>query len=802
MSNGIENVRSKNVMDDPNRMGGTSKESLPKEEPEHPLDSDENVNLLSKINNWYDHEWQIQAPNRYQMMLDCDYYDSMQWTQDEANILMERGQAPLVFNEIKPTIDWMIGTERRARIDYKILPRKNDKEAEIDAENKTQLLKYLSDVNKEPFHRSQVFESSVKAGVGWFEVGIKGDPTEELLYVRNEDWRNIIYDSNSVEMDGDDMRYQFRSRYLDTDIAVAYFPDRKEIIESSAIMGDQISSDENDEEVWYMGTRVTQAGKDYAPVGSNNYQPYSGSSYNFSNRERVRLKECWYKVPVLTRKFSGDGDLDNKVFDKDNEEHIAAIKGDYSLYDKLELQVRCAIYCKAGLLYDGKSPYKHGRLPFVPSWCYRRKRDNAPYGCIRALRDPQDDLNKRHSKAQHILATKGVIMDKGAVDNINTFREEFARPDYIIEKNIGKSIEVNRDVALAAQHVEMMQNDILHIRNAGGVNSENLGRESNVHSGIALQERKESGTVVTTAPFDNLRFAVQIVGEMELSNIEQFYTEQKTIRIIGERGGIKFQDLNKPDGNGNILNDITKNQADFVVSEQDYRSTLRQAMFESLFDIVGKLGAVNPQVALSLLDLVVDMADLPNKDELVARIRKINGQTDPDHEETPQEKQARMQQEAQAQAKQDELEALQLDKLKADVDMTRSQIDTNNSKSLVSKVDAIYSALQAAGTIATIPAAAPIADEILKGSGFVDAITEANQGAIQEASKQLQGNQQEMQNVQMQGNKTTFVQPQNNLPQPAQDNPAVPNMPDPTVNKQTPGTGERAGIETQRIEPL
>ena len=775
MSKGIENVRSKNVMDDPNRMGGTSNELPEPEEPDHQLDSIENINLLAKINNWYEHEWQVQAPNRYQMMLDCDYYDSMQWTEEDANVLMQRGQAPLVFNEIKPTIDWMIGTERRARIDYKILPRKKDKEAADDAENKTQLLKYLSDVNKEPFHRSQVFESSVKAGVGWFEIGVKGDPTEELLYVRNEDWRNIIYDSNGVEMDASDMRYQFRSRYLDTDIAVAYFPDRKEIIESSAVMGDSLTADD-DEEVWYMGTRVTQAGKDYASVGDGHYQPYSGSSYNFSNRERVRLKECWYKVPVLTQKFTGDGDLDNQIFDKDNEEHIEAIKGTYSLYDKLELQVRCAIFCKAGLLYDGKSPYKHGRLPFVPSWCYRRKRDNAPYGAIRALRDPQDDLNKRHSKAQHILATKGVIMDKGAVEDISTFREEFARPDYVIEKAQGKTIEVNRDIALAAQHVEMMQNDILHIRNAGGVNNENLGRQTNTTSGVALQERKESGSVVTTAPFDNLRFAVQIVGEMELSNIEQFYTEQKTVRIVGERGGVKFADLNQPDGQGNILNDITKFQADFVVSEQDYRNTLRQAMFESLFDIIGKLGAVNPQVALNLLDLVVDMADLPNKDELVARIRKINGQTDPDHEETPEEQQARMANEAQAKAKQDELEALQLDKLKADVDMTRSQIDTNNSKSLVSKVDAIYSALQAAGTIATIPAAAPIADEILKGSGFKDAVTQANQDAIQQASQQIQANPQPMQ--------------QAPLPQQA------------TVNQPAAGAGAHAGIETQRIEPL
>ena len=34
-----------------------------------------------------------------------------------------------MFNEVKPTIDWIIGTERRTRVDYKILPREKDDEA-------------------------------------------------------------------------------------------------------------------------------------------------------------------------------------------------------------------------------------------------------------------------------------------------------------------------------------------------------------------------------------------------------------------------------------------------------------------------------------------------------------------------------------------------------------------------------------------------------------------------------------------------------------------------------------------------
>lgn len=747
MSNGITKSYSRSEMDDMNRMGGTVDEAPEIEAPENPLDSVENQELLKKLINWYDHEAEVQAPNRYQMALDCDYYDSMQWSEEEAQALMDRNQAPLVFNEIKPTIDWMIGTERRARIDYKVLPRKKDKEANVDAQNKTELLKYLSDTNKTPFHRSQAFESAIKAGIGWLEVGIKGDPTEELLYTRSEDWRNCLGDSNSVEMDGTDGRYFFRSRWLDEDIAVAYFPNRKEIIAEAVTQGDSLTNNGEDEETWYMGARVTQAGHDYAATGNSRYQNYSGSTYHYSQRRRVRLKECWYKVPVLKQKFTGGSEFDNKQFDSSNSEHVEALKGGYTLYDKLELEVRCAIFCNSGLLFDGKSPYKHGRIPFIPVFCYRRKRDNAPYGAIRTLRDPQDDLNKRRSKAQWIMASNRVIADVGAVDDWNELREEVARPDSIIVKNSGKELRIERDLQLAQQHLDLMESDATHIRNAGGVNNENLGRQSNASSGIALQERKDSGSVVTTAPFDNLRFAVQLEGELEISNIEQFYTEQKTIRILGERGSVQFIDINEPDGQGGMLNDITKFQADFVVSEQDYRSSLRQAMFESLFDIVGRLAQMNPQVALSLLDLVIDMADLPNKDELVARIRKINGQADPDKEETPEETQGRMAQEQQMQEKQSLQENLILEKLKNDLAKIVSETGKLDAQTLETKISAMYAALQAAGTIATIPAAASIADEILKGAGYKDATLKNETDLINQAAQQIQPQAMQQANI-------------------------------------------------------
>jgi hypothetical protein len=641
----IEKSRSSSAYDDPTRFGGTA-DDVPQDKPKHKYDKPQFKKLWTKLKDWYEQENDRQATNRYQMALDEDYYDAMQWTEEDAAELLNRGQAPLVFNEVKPTLDWMIGTERRTRIDYKVMPR--NKEGYDDAENKTKLLKYLSDVNKTPFHRSRAFADAVKAGLGWLETGVRGDDSDELLFTRNENWRTMLYDSNSIEPDLSDARYIFRWKWLDEDIAMAYFPDRKEIIRQSVQDANQFGpSDSDEDDVWYMGARATQAGTDYASSALGKYHQYDGSPFAATRRSRVKMIECWYRIPTLTQYFA-DGHLYKTQYDPSNPEHKEALTGGYSLYDRLTMEVRCAIFTAKGLVFDGKSPYKHNRLPFVPVWCYRRKRDNAPYGCIRNLRDPQDDLNKRASKALWILSSNRVIADKGAVDDWDELRDEIARPDSLIIKNPGKELQVDRDVQIANEHLQLMERDILHIRNVGGVNNENLGRQSNADSGVAIQARQDQGGVVTTEPFDNLRYAVQLLGEMELSNIEQFYTDEKDIRITGPRGTAKFVRMNEQAPDGSVLNDVTAFQADFVVAEEDYRSTLRQAMFESLFDITGRLAQMNPEIALNMLDLVVEMADLPNRDELVQRIRKLSGQRDPD-EDIPEEQQMAMdQQEEQA----------------------------------------------------------------------------------------------------------------------------------------------------------
>lgn len=683
-------------------------EPAKRDTPQHPLDEPDKVELHSRLLSFYRQELDRQGDNRYQQAIDEDYYDNEQWTPEEANELRDRGQQPTVYNVLATTVDWIIGSEKRGRTDFKILPR--TKEDAKPAETKTKYLKYLSDVNRTPFHRSRAFEDAVKVGIGWLECGVHDEDDGEPIYDRYESWRNILWDSAGTENDTSDWRYQFRTKWVDEDIAKALFPDRAEVIEASVIDATLYGSfDLEDGDV---------------PMDAAEFDREHNGIYGTivtHKRRRVRLIEAWYRSPEKVEKVRG-GHFNGEIYDKNDPRHTEQIEGGFAtVASKVQMRVRVAIMTTGGLLFDGPSPYRHNRFKFIPIFGHRRGRDGLPYGVIRRLRDIQDGVNKRASKALHILSTNKVVMDKGAVDDIDEFKDEVSRPDAIIIKNPGKEIVLNADRELAAPHLELMSRDINMIQQAGGVTDELLGRQTNAASGIAVQRRQEQGSLATSKYFDNLRFAEQLRGEIELSLVEQFVTEQKVFRVTNERGTPEFVPMN----DGLPENDIARSKADFIISESDWRATMRQAAADQLAEMLGKMP---PEIAMSMLDLMVENMDLPNRDEIVKRIRAINGQKDPDQTEPTPEDMAKEEAMAKQQAINDAMVEAELAEKMAKTAKTEAETARIKKQGINESVAATNTAMQAAQSVVMMPTIAKVADGILSEAGWQTAHASAAQG--------------------------------------------------------------------------
>ncbi len=681
--------------------------------PVHPLDTEPMQRLHTRLLMLYQNELDVQSWNRQQMAIDAAFYDGKQWSEEDIRALEARGQVPIVFNQVKPVINWLAGNELRNRTDFKVVGRgpEDAKPAEI----KTALLKYLADVNAMSLHQSLGFKDAVKVGIGWAEDGVQyGDDGEEL-YSRHVPWREVLHDSKSRQHDLKDARYIFRHGYYDVDMVVSGFGlDESRYTKVLSVKpGYSVRSDRDD---------VLEAMEDTGDILSHSYNANNGTAV----RERVLLIEAWYRVPEMVHEFRG-GDFHRQRFDKGNQDHMLALQsGNGSLIQRMRQSIRVAIFSEGGMLYEGASPYAHNAFPYTAIWCYRDDESGLPYGLIRDLRDLQYDVNKRASKSLYILSTNKVVMDKGAVDDINEFIEEVARPDAVIEKNKGYELVLNVDRELAPAHLDMMRLGMQQIQSSSGVTDEQLGRTTNAVSGAAITARQDQGALQTASIFDMLRYFRLWQGQKVLSNIEQYMSEQKVVRITNAKGKEEFLRLNDPSLPESVL---ASTQADFVITDTPQSASTRLAQSEQLGNLIQKMP---PEIGAMFLPTMVDLMDIPNKEEFIKLMRGKLGIPDPDAEQTPEQlaQQQEAQRQQQMQAAMQQLQLAELEnktaKLKADTELTVA-------KTVRERVAAMGDAVQAAATAVQAAPIASTADDMLASAGF--AAAEVTQDAEPDADK-------------------------------------------------------------------
>ena len=626
-----------------------------------PLDSERVKDLQEKLISHYLRELDRQASWRTRMELDEAFYDSDQWDADSKQILEERGQEALVMNVIAQSINWIIGSQRRARTDFKILPRKKD--AAKSAERKSQLLKYLADTNKSVFSFSDAFEEMVKAGLSFIESGVQDDSEGEPIYDRYESWRNLVWDSSARERDLSDARYLFRTKWLDVDTACALFPKRKTQINLAATSS------------YEFGGSVDRFGDD--AMDSVEYdgidQGYSSIEHPNFTRERIRLIEAWFKIPEQSDVMAG-GEFAGEIYDPESPGHQVQIEtGQAEVRQRLTYRIYVMVMTTKHALWFSESPYRHNRYPFTPMWCYRKASTGEPYGVVRNMVDAQKDINKRFSKALAILSSNKVVMDEGAVDDLDELEDEISRPNAIIVKRPGKELRLDADRELAPAHLNIMQMSMQMIQTLSGVTDEAMGKTTNAVSGRAIMARQEQGAVSTAKPFDALRACKQYHGEKMLSLTEQFMTEEKEFRITNSRGQPDYVMIN----DGMPENSIALAKADYIISEDDWNASLRQAQVVELMELMTQLAPVAPQVVMVLLDLVVEVMDVPSREEIVKRIRNITGMEDPDADPNvpDPEREAREQQKAMQAEIEQRMAQAQLAKAEGDAARVQAQAE-------------------------------------------------------------------------------------------------------------------------------
>lgn len=568
--------------------------------------TDERQEILAKIKGWFEAAvtsrvyaaWYEEARTAW------DFYDGAQWTREEEDALRENGQAAIVVNKIAGKIDNLAGGEVGGRTRMVYRSRSGDAREEETARTLTDLALYVAERGEQGLEISSAFRAGLVDGIGWLDVGVEDGERGVEIFVRAEDPFSMVWDPLSRRADMADARFVARERWLDEDGVEMLFPEK--------------------------GAKVAAALKAAGGFGAAAYgMGVAGRGeevgYYDERGGRFRVVEVQYKqLAKQWRVRLADGRL-VATFDKDETKVAGAVVEDTAMVPRVSVA-----YFAGDVLLDNRPlEFMHNDFTLIPYIYKRHKADGRPYGLVRAAIDPQRELNKRRSKAMHLLNTAQVIADIDAVEDPSTLAKEAARPDGIILKRAGKELRIIRNVELANGQVGVMEQAGRDIQEVLGVFDESLGKQSNAVSGVAIQQRQMAGSLNQMFAFDALRLTKKRMGEQVLALIRQFFSEEMVIRITDSLGAARLVRLNQPvrDAHGNIVRnkdgeplrepDLSQGQYDVVVEEVKDALSARELDVQRL-ELLLKAGVPIPPAVL------VEASGVSNKEAILAGLGARN----------------------------------------------------------------------------------------------------------------------------------------------------------------------------------
>ena len=583
----------------------------------------------------------------------CAYYDGDQLPPEVLQVLKDRGQPMTIHNLIAPTVDGVLGMEAKTRTDLVVMSDEPDDETEklaeaINAEFADACR--LGNMNKA---RSDAYAEQIKAGLSWVEVRRNSDPFGPEFKVSTVSRNEVFWDWLSREADLSDCRWLMRRRWMDTDEAKATFPGMAQVIDYAI-----------DDWRGFVDTTVTEGQPSPLMSAWEEYQSWDRKENEWLQRERRRvlLQVVYYRtferLPVI--------ELSNGrvvAFDKNNLMHAVAVaSGRVQVRVGRVSRIREAWFVGPHFIVDRPCSAPQGMFPLVPFWGYRKDKTGEPYGLISRAIPAQDEVNFRRIKLTWLLQAKRVIMDEDATQlSDNELMEQIERPDGIIklnparknQKSVADVFRVEQDFQVASQQFQVMQESEKLIQDTMGVYSAFLGQDSNASSGVAISNLVEQGATTLAEINDNYQFACQQVGRLLLAYLLDGLKKRRNHAVVINRDDRQRRQtivLNAEGDNGELTNDISRLNTHIALAPVQQTPAFKAQLAQRMSEVIQGLP---PQVQAGVLDLWVNLLDVPQKQEFVERIRAALGTPKSPDEMTPEEQQAAQQQQAQEQQQQE-----------------------------------------------------------------------------------------------------------------------------------------------------
>jgi len=603
-----------------------------------------------------------------QMAKKCDmYYRGDQWDEFDMQELDDQGRPALTINTILPTINAVLGEQSTKKADIQFKPRGGGNQDVADV--LTKVYQQISDNNKLDWIENQVFSDGLIQDRGYFDVRIDfSDHIMGEVRIESKDPLDILIDPDAKHYDPRTWNEIFETKWMSLDeIEETYGQDKADRLRLLAETGTTLGADSMEfEEERYGDTDEYNYGQQY-PTDPENARMLR--SIRVIERQYYRLKDCMFYLDPVT------GDMREVPYNwsKKKREEFADTFG-LDILNKTVRKVRWTVTADTVVLFDDWSPYKN--FTIVPYFPYFRR--GKPFGMVRNLLSPQEQLNKITSQELHIVnttANSGWIVENGSLSGMTAddLEEHGAETGLVLEFNRGSTPPAKIPPNQIPTGLDRLgQKAAANIKQISGITDAMLGQDSAEVSGVAIQQKQNRGSMLLQVPLTNLAKTRQYLAESILHLVQGFYTEERVIQITDEEDPYKPRvplRVNQMTPEGLIINDLQLGEYDVVVSTAPARDNFDEMQFAEAISL-RQVGVPIPD------DMIVEYSHLSRKADIADRIRKMQG-TGPLSEQQLQMQKFQM--EAQIRSTQ-----LEIAKLEAEVANLQTQAAVN-----VAKVDQI-----------------------------------------------------------------------------------------------------------------
>ncbi|MGB0969436.1 MAG: hypothetical protein ACPGVG_00535 [Mycobacterium sp.] len=566
------------------------------------------------------------------------YYRGDQWDPADRQRLEAEGRPVLTINAILSVINAVLGEHSTQRASIAFKPRKNA--AQSTADVMTKLALHVQDNNDYANVENTVVGDGLVEDRGYFDIRVDfSDNLAGDIKITAKDPRTVLPDPYARDYDPSTWNEVITTQWMTLDDVEVHYGKDKATELKHRDLEDFFGRDSVELEPQAFGDEYE------GTMGSE----YAGTDVSQSQRSvrRIRVIERQFRKLGRGESFVDPVTGDTSAVPEHWEpERVAAFAQKFGLQrlSRISKRIRWVVSAGDVVLHDDWSPYTH--FTIVPFFPYFRR--GKPFGMVRNLTSPQEQLNKTASQELHIVnttANSGYAVEEGSLVNMTPeeLEERGAETGIVITYAPGKEPPQKIKPNPVPTGITNIKHDSLgSLREIAGVSSEMLGNSGGEISGVTLSGKIGRGLVQLQVPFDNLGRSRRILARVMLDMIQSYYTDNRVFQITNwDYGQESAEDveINGTDEHGEPYNDLSLGEYDITVSSQPARETFQDSQFAQAVEM-RNAGIVVPD------HVVIQNSNLENKHDIADMVARMTGFAPPTPEEVQmaqQEQQIAMQ---------------------------------------------------------------------------------------------------------------------------------------------------------------